>query len=244
MNSLIKIFSCVGALGCVASCSSGELLDIPKPAPTVTREQVISTAYSYTRVAWTPEARHVKHGEDGNGILVHTPDISLNQRGFANGWWIPGKTMHGMPYQWGGFDTPKDFLRSLEKGQFVGDISTASKRILGDAGTSKMACGIDCSGFVSRCWRLDRPYSTKELPSISVKLKSILQLQPGDIMLNNQHVLIFKEWSQNGNSMLVYEAGPYPVWRVNAARIPVKKLQAEGYWPWRYTGIESSVGEN
>jgi len=37
--------------------------------------------------------------------------------------------------------------------------------------------------------------------------------------------------------MMVYEAGPNPVWRVNAAEIPMKKLEAEGYWARRYVGI-------
>jgi hypothetical protein len=219
------------------SCTSRDPMDIPKPAASVTRDEVIATAFAYTQVKWIPEQKHVRHGDDGSGIEVHTPDISLNRRGFANGWWEPGKKMVGMPYQWGGFDTPKEFLNSLERGEFAGDISTSSKRTLGDDGTSQQACGIDCSGFVSRCWRLDRPYSTKELPSISRKLKSSLQLMAGDIMLNDKHVLVFKQWSQDGKSMLVYEAGPYPVWRVNAAEISVKKLEVEGYWPRRYVGI-------
>ena len=237
MIAFNKTLFLVAVFASVASCSSRDTLDIPKPGSTVTREQAIATAYAYTQVTWTPGARHVRHGDDGAGIEVHTPDISLNRRGFANGWWEPGKTMKGMPYQWGGFDTPREFLSSLGKGEFAGDISTKSKRVLGDDGTSTRACGIDCSGFVSRCWRLDRPYSTKELPSISRPLKSSLQLLAGDILLNDQHVLIFKEWSQDMRSMLVYEAGPYPVWRVNAAEIPVKKLEREGYVSRRYVGI-------
>ena len=236
MNWLGK-FSIVVLAGLAASCAPKDPLEIPEPARSVTRDEVIATAYAYTQVTWTPGERHVKHGADQNGIIVHTPDVSLNRTGFANGWWEPGKEMKGMPYQWGGFDSPRKFLESLERSEFAGDISTSSKRALGDEGTSLNACGIDCSGFVSRCWRLERPYSTKELPSISRKLKSSLLLKAGDILLNDQHVLIFKQWSQGGKSMLVYEAGPYPVWRVNAAEIPVKKLEAEGYWPWRYVGI-------
>ena len=227
----------VAVVGLLVSCAANDPLKIPSPASMVTRAEVIATAYTYTQVTWTPEARHMKHGDDGNGISVHTPDLSLNRKGFANGWWEPGKPAKGMPYQWGGFDTPQGFLKSLENGEFAGDISTRSKRTLGDDGTSRKACGIDCSGFVSRCWRLDRPYSTKELPSISNPLKSSLQLLAGDILLNDKHVLIFKDWSHDMKSMLVYEAGPYPVWRVNAAEIPVKKLDTEGYVAWRYVGI-------
>ncbi len=237
MSVFLKNLFLIAAFAGVVSCVSRDPLEIPRPGPTVTREEVIATAFAYTQVTWTPEARHVRHGDDGAGIEVHTPDISLNRRGFANGWWDPGKTMKGMPYQWGGFDTPREFLSSLGKGEFAGDISTTSKRVLGDDGTSTRACGIDCSGFVSRCWRLDRPYSTKQLPAITTALKTWFHLKAGDILLNDQHVLIFKEWSQSGESMLVYEAGPYPVWRVNAAEIPVKKLEREGYVPRRYVGI-------
>lgn len=197
----------------------------------------INTAYTYSRVEWQPEARHQKHGRDKDGILVHTPDATLSSHGFSNGWWQAGKTERGVAYQWGGFDTPQQFLDSLERGEFAGDISTAEKRRLGDAGTSKQTCGIDCSGFVSRCWRLPRPYSTKELPGICDKLASWDDLQPGDILLNDRHVVLFAKRSERGSTVLVYEAGPYPVWRVNAAEIPTDYLRERGYEPWRYRGI-------
>lgn len=223
-------------LGLLGSCAPAPFA-IPGPAKSVTRQQAIATAFTYTQVRWTPEVRHIQHGSDLGNILVHTPDVTLARHGYSNGWWKSGETMTGMPYQWGGFDTPDEFLKSIGRGEFAGDISTTEKRKLGDSGTSAEACGIDCSGFISRCWRLEKPYSTRELPSISVKLKSWFQLQPGDILLNDRHVLLFKAWHPSGESIDCYEAGPYPVWRVNAARIPVAKLQREGYAPWRYRHI-------
>lgn len=45
----------------LTACSSSPL-SIPGPAATVSREQAIATAYAYTRVKWTPQARHVRHG--------------------------------------------------------------------------------------------------------------------------------------------------------------------------------------
>ena len=210
---------------------------IPGPARSVSRDQAIATAYTYTQVRWIPEDRHVLHGEDPDGILVHTPDVGLQAHGFSNGWWKPGSEATGMPYQWGGFDTPRQFLASIEAGEVAGDISTAAKRRLSDAGTSSHAAGIDCSGFVSRCWRLERSVSTAELPSICVPLKSWSHLRAGDILLNDRHVLLFKDWDDDGRSALAYEAGPFPVWRVNAASIPVTKLRREGYAGWRYAAI-------
>lgn len=221
----------------LASCAPDPWA-IPGPASSVTPDEALGIAYRYTQVEWTPEARHMKHGQDSDGRLVHTPDRSLNQIGFANGWWEAGRPARGMPYQWGGFDTPRQFLDSLKRGEFAGDISTTEKRRLGDDGTSKEACGIDCSGFVSRCWRLDRPYSTKQLPQICRPLKSWAQLSPGDILLNDKHVLLFAGWDPgSAGSILAYESGPFPVWRVNAASIPTAKLEREGYAPWRYVGL-------
>jgi hypothetical protein len=212
-------------------------LAIAGPAKTVRRSEAIAIAYTYSRLEWTPQAHHVRHGRDAAGILVHTPDATLSSHGFANGWWQSGKPARGMAYQWGGFDTPKEYLASLQRGEVAGDISTAEKRRLGDAGTSRQACGIDCSGLVSRCWRLPRPYSTKELPGLCDRLESWGDLKPGDILLNEKHVLLFANRGIPGSAVNVYEAGPFPVWRVNAAQIPTGYLRERGYQPWRYRGI-------
>ena len=223
----------------LSHCASESTADfsIPGPAKTVRRSDAIEIAYTYSRLTWTPEQRHVRHGADAGGVTVHTPDATLSSHGFSNGWWQSNQVARGMPYQWGGFDTPEEFRASLARGESAGDISTAEKRRLGDAGTSTQACGIDCSGFVSRCWRLSRPCSTRELPGICDKLGSWAELKPGDILLNDRHVVLFAKWATPGSSVYVYEAGPFPVWRVNAAEIPTDYLMERGYQPWRYRGI-------
>lgn len=198
------------------------------------RQEALAIADRYTRVEWMPEARHVRHGQDSAGIPVHTPDRSTPWPGDQRGWWKPGVPAKGMPYQWGGFDTPESFLQKLREGKKAGDIGDAAKRRLGDAGTSAESCGIDCSGFVSRCWKLPRPYSTRELPSICQPLKSWSHLKPGDILLNDRHVVLFAGWLSEGEIIAGYEAGPKPVWRVNSCGIPVEVLVKDGYAPWRY----------
>jgi len=203
----------------------------------VSRKQAIETAWTYTQVEWTPASTQALHGKDVDGIEVHTPDTSLQSAGYQGGWWRAGQIARGMPYQWGGFDTPQSFKASLARGEVAGDISTPAKRHLGDAAVSRRAAGIDCSGFVSRCWNLSQPYSTRQLPEICEPLPSWSSLKPGDILLNDRHVLLFAGWQTPGKVILAYEAGPFPVWRVDAAAIPYAKLQREKYSPWRYRHI-------
>ena len=226
----------IALLGFISSCS--DLTPIPGPAPTVTRGEAITIAKAYHELEWTPSEHNIKHGRDRNGIMVQTPDVGLAKHSHTSGWWKPGKTMVGMPYQWGGFDTPWQFLISLEGGEAAGDIATVEKRRLDDAGTSREACGIDCSGFVSRCWRLRRAYSTDELPQICTRVDSWTAIKPGDIFLKNGHVLLFCSWDplRSGN-VLAYEAAPYPKWRVNLGSIPVEDLKKVHYTPWRYRNI-------
>lgn len=204
----------------------------------VTRDQAIATAYRYTQVTWMPEGRHVRHGPDSKGIRVHTPDKSLLRQGEKGGWWEPGKPARSMPYQWGGFDTPESFLEKISAGKKAGDIANAAKRSLGDPGTSAESCGIDCSGFVSRCWNLRRPYSTRELHKICDRLENWEDLKAGDILLNDKHVVLFVKWTIPGKELAAYEAGPFPVWRVSACGLYKDKLLKHGYAPWRYRGIQ------
>lgn len=208
-------------------------------AQKVTRAEALATAHRYTQVSWLPDARHARHGPDAHGIEVQTPDASLMQHGFQRGWWRSGQTATGMPYQWGGFDTPESFQVSLKAGKFAGDISTPFKRQFGDAVVSKQACGIDCSGFVSRCWNLKRPVSTKQLPTICDRLASWDLLKPGDILLNERHVVLFV--AQRGDNVLFYEAGPFPVWRVSANGCEKEKLLKQGYTPWRYRNMRDDT---
>ena len=142
-----------------------------------------------------------------------------------------------MPYQWGGFDTPESFLRKIAEGKKAGDIANDAKRKLGDPGTSAESCGIDCSGFVSRCWNLTRPWSTRELHRICDPLASWDDLKAGDILLNDRHVVLFVKWTKPGEELAAYEAGPLPVWRVSACGLLADKLKEKGYAPWRYRHI-------
>jgi len=224
----VKLLPLLSALVPVLACSC---------TPVVTRDQAVATAWRYTQVTWMPEERHVRHGPDSNDIVVQTPDKSLPAGEGKGGWWKPGVPAKSMPYQWGGFDTPESFLQKIAEGRKAGDIANDAKRRMGDAGTSDESCGIDCSGFVSRCWNLTRPYSTRELHRICDPLASWDDLKAGDILLNNKHVVLFVKWTKPGKELAAYEAGPLPVWRVSACGLLAEKLKEKGYAPWRYRGI-------
>lgn len=207
-------------------------------APRVTRDQAVATAYRYTQIEWTPSEANIRHGRDSRGIMVRTPDRSLARNGGdTRGWWQPGVPAKSLPYQWGGFDTPESFLEKIAVGYKAGDIADEAKRATGDDGVSAESCGIDCSGFVSRCWNLKRPYSTRELHKICDPLDSWDELKPGDILLNHRHVILFKQWNTPGRELAGYEAGPFPVWRVSACGLDAPTLRRNGYKPWRYRGI-------
>lgn len=219
----MKAFLCM-ACCCLAACA-------PKYKP----EDAIGIAIAYTGLEWQPETRHIRHGKDGKGIIVHTPDRTLAAHtGDKRGWWEPGVPAKGMAYKWGGFDTPESFLQGLREGKKAGDVANTYK-VRNDNGViSEESVGIDCSGFVSRCWGLDRHFDTRDLPSICDPVPWE-ELRMGDIILKEGHVLMFAD--RRGHYAIGYEAGPIPTWRARRCAILFSYLKKEGYSPWRYRNM-------
>ncbi|WP_166647021.1 hypothetical protein [Prosthecobacter fusiformis] len=218
----------------LTACGSNPLEHSP-PRETIRRSEVIQRAEVYAQHRWRPTSANVRHGRDAQAIQVDTPDV-----GYAKcGWWRPGRWNQGMPYQWGGFDTPTEFDQKVRSGLAAGDVYTAAKRAGLDAAVSREAAGIDCSGLISRCWQLERSYSTRELPSLCVPLSSYDELRPGDILnTHNAHVLLFADWGNTaGTQMWVYEAGSYPTWKVLRRQVDCSALREKGYLPFRYRHI-------
>lgn len=203
----------------------------------VSRKEALAIAETYRTALWRPTQVNVRHGRDSLGIQVDTPDSGEAWRG---GWWQPDQINVGIPYQWGGFDTPTSFQTKLHQGFAAGDLYTAEKRAGLETAVSREACGIDCSGFISRCWKLDRAYSTRELPSLCEPLPDYDHLQPGDILnVSNGHVVLFIRWADARRTQLsVYEAGRHPVWKVCRRQIRREHLEKQGALPWRYRGMK------
>ncbi len=206
---------------------------------TVTRQQALDTAVAYQLFVWTPTAQNAFHGRDAAGIRVDTPDHGFLRAGTRPGWWVPGERNVGVPYMWGGFSSLQEFTDGLRTGKYAGDVYSAEKRRLLEAAVSRQAVGIDCSGLVSRCWRLPRAYSTRTLPSVCIALASYDDLKPADILnTDNNHALLFKCWKDAAHERLyAFEAGSPPTWKVLLNDIPVSLLRGKGYRPYRYRHI-------
>jgi hypothetical protein len=209
------------------------------PLPSVTPAESLAIAERYLNHRWVATERHAMHGADSEGVRVDTPDVTFCPPERTPGWWKPGQVNVGIPYCWGGNDTPESFDEGLRQGKLAGDIYTAEKRKGLESARSKHTVGADCSGFISRCWKLDWHCSTRSIPKICDKLAGYDDLQPGDALNTvNGHVLLFAAFSKPDKSeLLVYETGSPLGWMVTKHTTPVWFLQGLGYEPYRYRGM-------
>lgn len=189
---------------------------------------------------WRPFSANILHGKDKSGVLVNTPDVSLNPGQPRKGWWVPGVVNEGIPYKWGGFDGPATFDAAIANGDAAGDVSSPEKRRLDNAGVSQHAAGLDCSGFVSRCLKLPTVHDTRQLPSVCDPLPSADDLRPGDLLnIPGRHVVLCGGWSRPDRSWIYYyETGGGPqYWKPALKEAPLASMLGLGYKPLRYRGM-------
>lgn len=150
------------------------------------------------------------------GDLVQTPS-----------WLIAGFNAR-VPYKWGGFNTIADFSTGIINNKFAGDIHTD--------GVSSAAVGVDCSGFVSRCWQRSSHASTSYMPNITTVLPNWDALKPGDGILKSGHVRLFVQKNPNGSLRIVEAAARN--WDVSYWSFSLSDLTA--YNPVVYNSMESN----
>jgi len=160
---------------------------IPIASSAITRSEMMGVAESYINHAWTASEENVCAGkiakkivkEKVNGVFVEkeykiridTPDEDCGSACFNLGWWnSQGETNTGMPYKWGGFSTLEGFDNGIRSGACGGDVYNRNIELSGYGSYDFDAAGIDCSGFVSRSWKLKSQKTTKSLPNISKEL--------------------------------------------------------------------------
>jgi hypothetical protein len=216
----------------------------PVQAQSITRAEVLKIAESFVQHRWESTLRNQFHGRDSKGVEVHTPDRDSGRGSPTQDCWRVNAENIGVAYKWGGMDTPDTFDAGIRAGKAAGDIYTSQKRHRGTAAVSDAAVGIDCSGFICRCWKLRKRYSTWSLASVCEKLPSASALKPADIMNEaDGHVVLFVKWLDRAKGRaLFYESSPFS--KTLASERNVNELIAKGYTPLRYQQIRDDQLRN
>ncbi len=112
------------------------------------------------------------------------------------------KTYYSVPYQWGGFDKVSDYTTNMtNNSKRAGDINC-------NCYVKPCASGVDCAGFVSRCWQLTRRYSTKSgsdyyLGDISFSVGEALR---GDVFLKTNYHVILVDYESDVSGVKCWES--------------------------------------
>mgnify|MGYP001179041937 CR=1 FL=1 len=194
--------------------------------PPVSPSEALETADAYVNFNWTAENFNITDGleTDLEGVMIQTPE------------WIQVGDNYHIPYKWGGFNTLDEFSSGLLENKFAGDrITDCSQNYC----VSNYCIGVDCSGFVSRCWNLSTHYSTAMMDDdITIAYETWDDLNPGDAIHKVGHVrmVVFKN---NDGSILTVEASGYD-WKVSYRSYNLSQLTA--YSPRYYQGMEGTAG--
>ncbi len=211
------------------------------PSDSVTRAEAMSIADAYAKHRWKATNTNVFHGKDQQGVSVDTPDAGYKPKQSFAGWWKSGEWNTGVPYKWGGFDTPAEFDACMKSCMYAGDVFTPQKREMNNSAVSQHTAGVDCSGFISRCWRLSAPFSTYEIHQLCETLPDFESLRPGDVVnKENEHILLFVGWTDSEHTLMdVYDVGCPPNWKVAKHNTYTAWLKKYGYKPLRYNGMNN-----
>jgi hypothetical protein len=194
--------------------------------PTVTPAEALAMADLYVQHQWTATAANITNGRitDPNGVEIETPE------------WVESGSNYHVPYQWGGFKTLEQVETGLLSGKYAGDKATDCTQ---NYCVSSHCVGVDCSGFVSRCWKLPTHYSTRMMDdSIAVAYQNWDELQPGDVIHKEGHVRMVILRNPDG-SFLTVEAAGYD-WKVSYRSYYISQLSS--YTPRYYIGMEGVIG--
>lgn len=216
----------------------------------ITRTEILAIAGAYAGHPWKATEANVFHGTDPAGTHVDTPDRAWWGRG---GWYADGRMNAGVPYCWGGDNTLAEFDAGVTAGRPAGyHFKGINRKKDGDPPGSGLPVGVDCSGFVSRCWRLKERKSTYDMTDVSHPLASFDDLQPGDAVNKpHDHIILFIRWlDREHERMLVFEAGdakkdgnPENYERVHEDIYQRSWLVKKGFGPLRYNRVlESPLG--
>lgn len=167
---------------------SAETVELDIAAPKITRAKVLENARAYLTVNWIMQRENFLRPGIDNRCDPARSYIWLRPRHFTEA--LIGTTIGPMPYRWGGEDTPTTFRTRTEWGALAGSLCTCRQAeynycIFADS------AGVDCSGFVSRAWGIEKR-GTSGLLDVAVEVDSIDALKPGDAFdWPQRHIRLF-----------------------------------------------------
>ncbi|MYV98115.1 hypothetical protein GT354_07450, partial [Streptomyces sp. SID3343] len=100
----------------------------------------------------------------------------------------------------------------------------------------------DCSGFVSMSWHLGSSRVTWTLDDVAIKLGSLDDLQPGDMIDNiSTHVVLFAGWTNSSHTTAnIYEEA-HSGTDARKATYSRSYINANGFMPYRYKNVVDST---
>jgi len=156
--------------------------------PRASRAEIVARAHAIANHGWTCSSSNL--------------NASCSRKYRSD--WKAGQRVTGIPYRWGGSDTPELFDKKLAQGLAAGAHS--------QYGILSCAAGIDCSGFVTQAWGLPagHAYSTSNLRQIAGKPKYnwYTDMKPGDALnLPGSHVVLFTGYNPDGTINICEASG-------------------------------------
>jgi len=150
-------------------------------AHAVPREQMMNLAEAYAAHAW----------------LMTSANLTASCAPGYQSVFAPNTTVVGVAYKWGGFDSLAGYDSKLAQGHGAGSYPSD--------GVLSCVTGVDCSGYVSRCWGRTQKYGTATIHQIS-HLIGVGDLRRGDAMNEaGYHIVLWDRFAGNG-APLYYEA--------------------------------------
>jgi len=213
----------------------------------ITRDKIIEIAEAYTNYEWYPTIDNILHGECVIcGERVDTVDRDYYSNWFEFCGWNAGQLNIGIPYKADGFSSisgfnltnPEDFYEQYTgTGAYEGAIHYGGDIYFEKPEPCSRACGIDCSGFVSRCWNLPEKHYTfsghgvNGLPNVSSPIR-YNELKPGDLIdwanYPRGHAILFKEFIDEDTIIVIDQGGV--AWQVAEFTCDVTFISDDGFY--------------
>lgn len=197
---------------------------------------IFGLALLYSTVL-TPRAGAISRDEvmvRGKAFAYHpwtctAANLTASCDGAYQSFLVPGDYL-GLPYDWGGYMTKFQFDQQIAQGYGAGSWSSD--------GILSCTAGLDCSGYVSKCWDAGHT-TTSGMDTISSQIAQA-SLLPGDALnMSGYHVILFSHLLGTGEPLL-YEAVGYNV-HINVAG---GWSYVSGYDPIRYDSITGTTVGN